>query len=485
MVKGFTRNFKPLEILNEEKLDQIERGVFHVLEKVGLKFEVETKKTLQIFGDGGCSVDMDKKVVKFPPGLVKECIGKCPGHFRVEARDPENDLHIGGSTVYFQPGPGMWYWDLDTRQPRLPKREEFYDAVKVYDALPNLHFFHANSPNTNMEGVHPLLSTIETYIARARYSSKVNFFGASAENERFIFEIARVLGAKGFYGGGAISPLGWNNDTINGMIRAVEEGIPLVSNGGSVWGASAPATIAGQLITNIVEDLGPLVLAQLVSPGHPVLPGSFTFPMNMQTGDPFFCNIAISLATAAFTQFWRRYNIPTFLIEASIPNSKSMDFQSGYEKGMNGLAQALSGAAVVWIHGTVYGELTAHPVQAIMDDDIAGMIGRFLEGIRVNDETLALDLIEEVGTIPGIYLDTEHTRRWWKEEQFIPSVADISNLQVWLKTGKKTTIDLAKEKMREIIATHEVSTPLTSGQEEDIEKILNDAKKYYKQQMDS
>ena len=124
-----------------------------------------------------------------------------------------------------------------------------------------------------------------------------------------------------------------------------------------------------------------------------------------------------------------------------------MDFQSGYEKGMNALIQALSGGAVVWVHGTVFGELTAHPVQAIMDDDIAGMIGRFLEGIEVSSDTLAVDLIQEVGTIPGIYLDKHHTRKWWKSEQFIPAVADTSNLQTWLNSGKKTTIDLAKEKI--------------------------------------
>jgi len=485
MIQGFTRNYKPLELLNNEQLDKIERGVFYILEKVGLKFEVEPPKALKIFKEGGCNVNFSEKIVKFPPGLVKDCISKCPSHFRVEARDPKNDIEIGGNTVYFQPGPGMWYWDLDNLRPRLPTRGEFYDAVKVYDALPNLHYFHANSPNTNMEGVHPLLSTIETYAARARYSTKVNFFGASAGNDRFNLEIARIVGAKGFFGGGAMSPLGWDNEVINGMMRAVKAGVPIVSNGGAVWGASAPATIAGQLITNIVEDIGPLVLAQLISPGHPVFPGSFTFPMNMKTGDPFFCNITISLATAAFSQFWRRYNIPTFLIEAAIPNSKSIDFQSGYEKGMNALIQAISGAAVVWIHGTVFGELTAHPIQAILDDDIAGMIGRFLEGIEVTNETVAVDLIEEVGTIPGIYLDKEHTRKWWRSGQFLPAVADISNLQVWLKTGKKTTIDHAKEKMREIISTHEVSIPLTSHQEEDIEKILIDARNYYKRKIEA
>ena len=71
--------------------------------------------------------------------------------------------------------------------------------------------------------------------------------------------------------------------------------------------------MAGELVTNIAESLGPLILAQLIDPGHPVVPGTFTFPTNMSTGAPFFCNITIALASAGFAQFWRRYRIPTQL----------------------------------------------------------------------------------------------------------------------------------------------------------------------------
>jgi trimethylamine--corrinoid protein Co-methyltransferase len=483
--RGFKRNFKPLEVLTEAQIDDIEKGVYEILEFPGLKFDGKVKEALEIFKKNGCTVEPETGSVRFPPGLVKECIQLCPGSFPVEARDPAHHMVFGENRVYFQPGPGMWYIDLDTFETRLPTRHEFYDAIKVYDALPNLHFFHGNSPNTNIEGVHPLLSTIETYAARARYSAKTNIFYPAFENDRFNIEIAKVVGAKGLSGIGAASPLTWSDDAIGTGMRAVRAGVPLIIAGGSVWGASAPATIAGELVTNIAESLGPLILAQLMVPGHPVIPGSFTFPMNMRTGDPLFGNITIALATAGLNQFWRRFTIPTQLIEAAIPNSKCIDFQSGYEKAMLALIQALSGGCVVWIHGTVYGELTAHPVQAILDDDIAGMIGRFLEGIEIDQETLGIELIQKIGPVPGFYLDTEHTRKWWKKEQFTPRVADTLNLAEWRKTGKKSTIDYAKEKMQEIIETHEVSVPLTKGQDEAIENILSDAREYYTERIRS
>lgn len=483
MLKGFSRSFKSLEILTEEQVHSIWRGVFEVLERTGLKFEVETPKVLKIFDDGGCKVNYDTKIVKFPPGLVEQCLNKCPSSFHVEARDPKNDLVVGGDTVYIEPGPGMWSLDINTFEPRLPTRQEFYDAVTVYDALPNLHLFHNNSPNTSFEGVHPLMSTIETYAARARNSTKVNNICHANENDRFNLEIANVVGAKGIFGAAPASPLTWSDDAISSLMRSLGTGLPIGACGGSVWGATAPATIAGELITNIAESIGPLVLVQLVAPEHPFFAGTFTFPQNMRTGAPLFGNIVISLAGAAFNQIWRKYQVPTELIEAAIPNSKCMDFQSGYEK-MSALILAMSGGNIVWVHGTVHGELTAHPVQAIMDDDIAAMIGRFLEGITVNDETMAIELIEEVGPIPGIYLDKNHTRKWWRKEQFTPIVGDTSTLQEWLNTDRKTTIDLAKEKMREILATHKVSIPLTTSQDEEIQRILAEARKFYKKRME-
>jgi len=107
------------------------------------------------------------------------------------------------------------------------------------------------------------------------------------------------------------------------------------------------------------------------------------------------------------------------------------------------------------------------------------MIGRFLQGVEVNSETLALDLIDEVGPIPGFYLDKEHTRKWWKKEHFLPKVADRLSLPEWVASGKKIALDYAKERMEEILATHKPES-LTPKQEEEVERILEEARQYYR-----
>ena len=133
------------------------------------------------------------------------------------------------------------------------------------------------------------------------------------------------------------------------------------------------------------------------------------------------------------------------------------------------------------LHSSINAELKAHPVQAIIDDDIAGMIGRFLEGVAVNEDTLALDIIAKVGHLPGHFLHESHTKKWDNQEQYIPQVAERLSHSDWLASGKRSVLECAKEKHDEILATHK-TTPLTSEQETEIEAILKEQAVYYSKQ---
>ena len=146
---------------------------------------------------------------------------------------------------------------------------------------------------------------------------------------------------------------------------------------------------------------------------------------------------------------------------------------------IHALTAALSGINLIDFQGGLSSELTAHPVQAILDDDVAGIIGKYIEGIEVNDETLAVDLIKEVGPIPGHFLTTEHTRKWWKKEQYNTNAADRLTYPEWMSSGKKSALDYAKERYEEILETHEPLT-LTEAQDKEIENILKELRDYYK-----
>jgi len=474
--KGFTRNFRPLEILAEADLEAIHRGTLEVLWGTGVR--VEHERALNLMERNGCKVDYDEMRVRIPPALVEECLQRTPSTFHALARDYKDSLMIGGNTLYLAVAPGQQTVDLDTWEPRVATRKENYHGVTVLDALPTVHFFSPYTPYFGFEAVPPCMAMLESLAARIRNSTKFQCVGFSNDSEVFAIKMARAVGIEILGTCAWAPPLTVYRDAVESAFRFAEAGLPLRMISGQVMGGTAPATIAGGIITNNAEVIAGLVLVQLIKPGTRVLVKDFSASMNMKSGAPAFGGIEICLHNAASNQIFQRYGVPLDDTTA-YPNSKLPDYQSGYEKAFRVLMAGLSGANTLLFHGSIHGELTHHPVQAILDDDSAGMVGRFMEGIVVNDETMALDLIEKVGPIPGHFLDKEHTRRWWKPEQFVPKAADRLTYPEWMRAGKKGCLDYARERMEEILATH---TPpsLTSSQEEDVERILEEARTFYK-----
>ncbi len=143
------------------------------------------------------------------------------------------------------------------------------------------------------------------------------------------------------------------------------------------------------------------------------------------------------------------------------------------------MVDALSGCNVANFHGGVYGELAFHPLQAILDDDIPGMIGRFIEGICVDRDSLALDVIQSVGPIPGDFLSTDHTLRHFRREMFEPRAVDLTLNQEWEQRGAKDCMDHARERFQHILNTH-VPLALPAEQDRELERILEKARRFYR-----
>jgi trimethylamine--corrinoid protein Co-methyltransferase len=235
------------------------------------------------------------------------------------------------------------------------------------------------------------------------------------------------------------------------------------------------------VVLSNAEQMAMVVLLQLISPGHRMLLGHFSAPLNMRSGSPAFGQIGASFSNAIYNQMWRHYGIPFSNGSPGYVNAKTMDFQAGYEKGIAGLISALAGVSLMLFHFGVSSEVSAHPIQAILDDDIAKMIRRFLEGEVINEETLAVDLIHEVGPIPGHFLSRPHTMKWFRKEQCIPLSADTLSYPDWIQQGKKQALDYAADRMHAILE-EEPKVYVSESQEADLEKILQDAREYYRKQ---
>ena len=126
MLQGFTRNIKPLNILTDTEMQKIHEGALHVLERTGVNFLYG--KALEMLKEHGCNTDFNTNRVRFPGQLVERCIEDTPFSFKMKARIPEHDLHIGDNRLYYLAGAGMQIVDIDTWEARPATQKELDDA---------------------------------------------------------------------------------------------------------------------------------------------------------------------------------------------------------------------------------------------------------------------------------------------------------------------------------------------------------------------
>lgn len=474
VVEGLTVR-KPVNILSEDQVERIHWGTLDVLEKTGVRFDHD--EALKIFEEAGCYVDHKTQRVRFPPYLVEECLRKCPSSYTLRARERKYDLRFGGSKLYFMPFVGLGTLDVDTGERKMPTVQETADAIKVIDALDRIHI--GTGPYYMMDGVSPIITIPTKTAISIKNTSKWSCFGLSAYDcDIWEMKMAEATNQDIIGSATTAPPLTVGEDVTNSFIRYAKGAKGTGASSGLVFGGNSPATIAGSLVLNNAEIISCLVLAQLINPGIPFLASNYLHPMDMRTGQVLQGAVEKGITGMAFAQIWRHYRIPCWMSATS--DSKIPDYQCAYEKAILTSIQVMAGPSVLGIAGGVYDELTWSPIAAVMDNDILGMVERLVNGIEVTDETLAIDLIEEVGPIPGHYLNREHTRLWWKKEQFIPKLAHKGSHPEWIKEGSKSIVKRAKEYMQEILATHE-PTPFPDDQEKEIDNILKEAEQYYKE----
>ena len=478
MRKGFTRKIEPIRVLSSLQVEELHSNTLEIMETTGVKYESE--KALELFKKSGCDVDHETKIVKFPPYLVEECIRMTPSSFRVSGRLPEEDLRIGGNTLYFMPAAGAKLHDEKTGGLSIPTLEQNNMGVLLCDALESVDFQASYCPFFEIKDIEPVMLLAESQASICRYSTRVSR-GAQA-TDSFIWEsmLANAVGKQliGTIEGAA--PLSFPEDAINACFEYMDNGFPIWATGGSVMGGSSPVTIAGATISNSAEILSTIVLIQSFKPGHPVLANDFVIPMDMESGNLFFGALGAGFHQMAFNQIWKDlYRIPTSNAMAAFPNSKLIDYQNAFEKTHLALTAALSGANMIAFLGSVSQELAWSPLQAIIDNDAVQIIGKYIEGFEINDHTMAMDLIKEVGPSPGSFLGKSHTRTSWKGEYSVPKVFDRLSYQEWETAGRKSVIDKAKVRLEEIMETFK-PTPVTAEEDKEIDRILKEARKYYK-----
>ena len=255
-----------------------------------------------------------------------------------------------------------------------------------------------------------------------------------------------------------------------------EKGLPVAYTPGMITGAAAPVTMAGGLVQANAELLSGLLMAQLTREGMPFIYGGGIDPMDMQTMTMTYASPEFMLNMCALTEMGRYYRLPVFSF-AGCTDSKVFDQQAALEGGIWMLVAALSGGNLVHDVGYINNGLTASYEMLVSMDEAAGLVKRFMGGVEVSDETMAVDVIDKVGPA-GHFMGEDHTYRHFRENWF-PKLLDRDNFETWKNNGGLTLAGRASAKAREILESHQPQA-LPDNIQSQLKEIIRKAEQRHK-----
>ena len=268
------------------------------------------------------------------------------------------------------------------------------------------------------------------------------------------------------------SPLQHTDQELACAMWAAEHHVPVVYMGGGTAGATSPITGAGLFVVYLAGALSGLAIIQLKQRGAPVCLGGVPQAMDLHTGIPAYGAPETSLYGAALSDISRLLGVP-FMGTAGATESKVLDLQAAIESTVQMVLSGLSGATLVHDIGFLDNTNTGSLESLVMNDEIIGMVRRIMRGVEVNDDTLMLDLIDEVGP-GGEFMSAESTARRCRAEVWVPRLMDRRHWVNWEAAGAVTMHDRIKARLTHILTTH-TPPPLPDGAAEKIRAVFDAA----------
>jgi len=470
---------RTIEVLSKEDIRQVHKAVLDVLKDPGVK--VEHQEALDIYKGGGADVDLEKQIVRIPPSLLEYALNHAPRFMTVCGKDPKYDLN-SATGVHYSSGHGATFViDFNTGERRPATKKDLETNVRIHDALENTHFiFPEIYPQDVPEGIldrhisHALLSNTEKPVIATAFNAKaakdlIKMGIAIAGSEEALRQ--RPMFTVSF---GMISPFVFEPNRTDTLLEICRCGLPFQIYTIPSTGATSPATLAGTLVIMLAELLSGLVLTQLVNPGVPVRLMGYAGTTDMRFGTFTFAAPEKTLMAAALAQMLQFYGVPHG-VHGSTTRAIEMDVQAGYETGILNLFSALSGSDVVIECTSASLEDTVVSVseQAIINNEICSFINRILKGIEVNPDTLAVDVIREIGP-GGEYLTHSHTFEHFKSEIWDAQLGNRMTRETWKKHGAMDLRTKARKKLKKILDTHRPK-PLAPEVRKKLQQIVDEA----------
>ena len=472
-------NTPRFRVLSEDQIEQIYFSALDVLETCGGRIFHED--ALELFQKSDAVVT-DKNLVRIPASLVERAIRSYPRKITLMGRNGKRSVKLQKNEVAFGTGSDTpFVYDRKTGERRRGTFNDVAAAAKIVDSLPNFDFFKSHGlvsdvPNPQTYDRHQFLAMI------MNNTKPMVLTSVDGEGLKDLWEMACLIrgGEKEFRLNPLfvvyiepVSPLNNSKEAVEKLIFASEKGIPAMYTPCPSAGGTAPATIAGMLVQSVAETLLAATLCYLVKPGMPLIMGGVQTVMDMRTSTFSYGAPELSLASAASTDISKWLGLLMFST-GGCSDSKVVDEQAAVEATMSLYNAFLSGANFVHDVGYLDSGLNGSLPSLVMCDEIIGMIRQIGKGIRVDDDALALDVLNEVGP-GGEFVSHDHTFHHWKE-WYKPTFIDRSNHEAWVNNGKKTFNDRIEEQVDNLLETYEAE-PLDEKVLKEMKNIIAAAEK--------
>lgn len=447
-------SYKPL---SEQSVKKIHETVMRVFEEVGV--EVNSDRALELFRHTDARIDQsERQRVMIPRDVVMSLISRAPSQVTLYGRSKRHNVILGGNRVYGGTGgTALNVIDRKDGRKRVATLADLKEIAKLVAKLQNIHILMLPTYPSDI----PLESVdINRFFAGLDNSRKHIMGGVyTQEGIKQVIEMARTIAGssrklreKPFISmiTCSISPFKIDSRYGDMLVSIAEAGIPVVCPAEPLCGATAPVTLAGTLVVQIVDSMAGVIISQLANPGTPVILGSVASSTDLRDMKYITGSVEMGLLNAAGAQMAQFYNLP-FYATGGMSDSNTVDAQSGYESAITTLLCALSGAN--FIHdaaGLLEFALTMSYEKLVIDNEILGMAMRAVEGIKVNDKTLAFELLKEVGP-GGHFTSSRHTRSHMREEHYQPTLSNRKFRERWEAQGSKDISQMAKERVEEIL----------------------------------
>jgi trimethylamine--corrinoid protein Co-methyltransferase len=445
------------EVLSEDAMAKLDAGWRRLVSEVGVEFMDE--RALTLFRNAGQRVEGD--TVFFDPEFVLEQVAKAPKEFDVQARNHDNDVHIGGDSMAFSAvyGPPFVREGAVRRDATMSDFENFARLAQSYSVLDSAGGVVCEPNDTPLDSRHLdmtfALQTLTDKIYMGNVVSGVNaadtiamssiLFGGRDVIEQTPATISLI---------NCNSPLRWDSRMLEAQFEYSEANQAVVLTPFILMGAMSPVTIPAALVQQMAEALTGITLSQLIRPGSPVIFGSFLSNIDMQSGSPTFGTPESGIGLLCTGQIARHFGLP-FRTGGGLTSSQVADAQAGYEALMTLMPTFLAGTNwVMHSAGWLEGGLVAGYEKFIVDIELVQMLQHEFTPLEIDEGSLAFDAHVEVGH-GGHFLGAMHTLERFRDCFYRPLLSSSENFERWSRNGGNDTAARAGDIYRQVLTDYE------------------------------